>query len=110
LSSQHDTIDSDKNNNEINKINQSIFDCIKKENIQNDLQAVNANVDTIQTLKNIIQNLNDKCIAYDEKLKEILEHNKQLEIKIMELEKHSSQEENNQENGKKEGINKLYLF
>jgi len=44
---------------------------------------------TIKNLKHIIQNLTNKCMEYDERLKEALQYNKQLETKIFELEKKS---------------------
>jgi len=50
----------------------------------------NSNINAIKTLQTIIQDLSNKCMKYDEQLKEALEHNKQLENKIIELEKNNN--------------------
>ncbi|OUM67613.1 hypothetical protein PIROE2DRAFT_58657 [Piromyces sp. E2] len=103
LSTLLESINQDNKYDEMDKINNPFFDTIAKDNIQNNLPSTNFNVNTIQALKCIIQNLNNKCMAYDEKLKEVLEYNKQLETKIMELKKHSIQEEKEDlENSEKE--------
>jgi len=54
-------------------------------------------MNTIKTLRNIIQNLNNKCMEYDERLKEALQYNKKLETKILELEKKTTTKENDEE-------------